>query len=107
MAEGNAAVCHRCQGWGFLPPSRVRGDVPLWRVPCPACQGRNIIAVRRRTTGQIYDYAYWECPACGWHPGGSAGPPTVRCLNCGALQYRVEPEPIRRPSLVPGGNADG
>jgi hypothetical protein len=42
---------------------------------------------RRRTRGNVHNYAYWECPDCGTHPGDSEGPPTATCYNCGSAQY--------------------
>lgn len=53
----------------------------------PSTALRFVRCRRRRTVGNVYDYNYWECANCGYHPGGSDGPPQVECLNCGRSLY--------------------
>lgn len=42
---------------------------------------------REKTVGNVYNYAYWACGSCRYHPGGSDGPPMAKCLNCGRSHY--------------------
>lgn len=53
---------------------------------------RYTTAKRKRTHIFIHNYEYWECGACRWHPGGSNGPPTETCQNCGSSQYTDDPD---------------
>ena len=53
---------------------------------------RFTVAKRKRTRGNVYNYNYWECPHCRWHPGGSEGPPGEFCRNCKRSLYTDDPE---------------
>lgn len=41
-------------------------------------------AIPGRTRGNIYNYNYWACGWCGWHPGSSELP-QAKCGNCGQM----------------------
>ena len=51
---------------------------------------RYLTCTRERTVGNVYNYDFWQC-ACGYHPGGSDGPPMEVCLNCKSPQYTDDP----------------
>lgn len=56
-------------------------------------EGIYLVRARRsRTTNLVYNYDYWRCPFCNWHPGGEEGPPAEQCSNCGGDLYTKDPE---------------
>lgn len=57
----------------------------------PPTMLRFLTCTRERTRGNVYDYSYWKCGTCGYHPGEEQGPPNHRCLNCGNIQYTEDP----------------
>jgi hypothetical protein len=79
--------CWRCYGWGFTPD--YLGNI---NQPCRDCGGVNIKAKRGHTIGNVYNYRYWACPKCEYHPGSADGPPGKNCLNCGESQFHIQPK---------------
>lgn len=68
------------------PRTPLRDEFP------PKTSLRFITCTRERTRGNVYDYDYWKCAHCGWHPGDSDGPPNEFCGNCQRAQYTDNPK---------------